>query len=193
MTELSRAELTIAPTVSALAFAQNGSSPAPGSDERFATDARVSQRMTGRLDSPRGMSAPAAGGTPARPSKQQPRRRDRLRREAAALGPAHYDQPQTRLRVRTRISSPTSRVLLCAELAHVAARALPRCGGADRSVALAARRRAAGIQMEMLVGEQKQDGVALLLDPAGRRSLISPFRNSRKCRMFVKPAVTPLA
>ena len=35
MTELSRAELTIAPTVSALAFAENGSSPAPGSDERF--------------------------------------------------------------------------------------------------------------------------------------------------------------
>ena len=29
--------------------------------------------------------------------------------------------------------------------------------------------------MEMLVGEQEQDGVALLLDPAGRRSLISPF------------------
>jgi hypothetical protein len=29
--------------------------------------------------------------------------------------------------------------------------------------------------MEMLVGEQKQDGVALLLDPAGRRSLISRF------------------
>jgi hypothetical protein len=40
--------------------------------------------------------------------------------------------------------------------------------------------------MEMLVGEQKQDGVALLLDPAGRRSLISPFRISRKCRMCVK-------
>jgi hypothetical protein len=40
--------------------------------------------------------------------------------------------------------------------------------------------------MEMLVGEQKQDGVALLLDPAGRRSLISPFRISRKCRMFVR-------
>jgi hypothetical protein len=40
--------------------------------------------------------------------------------------------------------------------------------------------------MEMLVGEQKQDGVALLLDPAGRRSLISPFRSSRKCRMFVE-------
>jgi hypothetical protein len=38
--------------------------------------------------------------------------------------------------------------------------------------------------MEML-GEQKQDGVALLLDPAGRRSLISPFRISRKCRMCV--------
>ena len=48
-----------------------------------------------------------------------------------------------------------------------------------------ARRRAAGIQMETLVGEQKQDGVALLLDPAGRRSLISPFRSSRKCQMFV--------
>jgi hypothetical protein len=30
---------------------------------------------------------------------------------------------------------------------------------------LTARRRAAGIQMEMLVGEQKQDRVALLLDP----------------------------
>ena len=40
--------------------------------------------------------------------------------------------------------------------------------------------------MEMLVGEQKQDGVALLLDPAGRRSLISPFRSSRKCRMCVE-------
>jgi hypothetical protein len=39
--------------------------------------------------------------------------------------------------------------------------------------------------MEMLVGEQKQDGVALLLDPAGRRSLISPVRSSRKCRIFV--------
>ena len=43
--------------------------------------------------------------------------------------------------------------------------------------------------MEMLVGEQKQDGVALLLDPAGRRSLISPFRSSRKCRMFVDAEV----
>jgi hypothetical protein len=32
---------------------------------------------------------------------------------------------------------------------------------------LSARRRAAGIQMEMLVGEQKQDRVALLLDPLG--------------------------
>jgi hypothetical protein len=40
--------------------------------------------------------------------------------------------------------------------------------------------------MEMLVGEQKQDGVALLLDPAGRRSLISPFRISRKCRTCVE-------
>jgi hypothetical protein len=40
--------------------------------------------------------------------------------------------------------------------------------------------------MEMLVGEQKQDGVALLLDPAGRRSLISPFRINRKCRMCVR-------
>jgi hypothetical protein len=46
------------------------------------------------------------------------------------------------------------------------------------------------IQMEMLVGEQKQDGVALLLDPAERRSLISPFRSSRKCRMFVGAAVS---
>ena len=43
--------------------------------------------------------------------------------------------------------------------------------------------------MEMLVGEQEQDGVALLLDPAGRRSLISPFRSSRKCRMFVTAAL----
>jgi hypothetical protein len=41
---------------------------------------------------------------------------------------------------------------------------------------LSARTKAAGIQMVMLVGEQKQDGVALLLDPAGRRSLISWFR-----------------
>jgi hypothetical protein len=46
--------------------------------------------------------------------------------------------------------------------------------------------------MEMPVGEQEQDGVALLLDPAGRRSLISPFRSSRKCRMFVKPAARRL-
>jgi hypothetical protein len=45
--------------------------------------------------------------------------------------------------------------------------------------------------MEMLVGEQEQGGVALLLDPAGRRSLISPFWSSRKCRMFVNPAVSP--
>ena len=30
-----------------------------------------------------------------------------------------------------------------------------------------------GTQMELLVGEQKQDGVALVLDPARRRSLIS--------------------
>jgi hypothetical protein len=43
--------------------------------------------------------------------------------------------------------------------------------------------------MEMLVGEQKQDGVALLLDPAGRRSLISPFRSSRKCRMCMEAGV----
>jgi hypothetical protein len=35
--------------------------------------------------------------------------------------------------------------------------------------------------MEMLVGEQKQDRAALLLDPAGRRSLINPFRSGRKC------------
>jgi hypothetical protein len=40
---------------------------------------------------------------------------------------------------------------------------------------LAARRTAAGIQRQMLVGEQKQDRVALLLLPAGWRSLISPF------------------
>jgi hypothetical protein len=44
--------------------------------------------------------------------------------------------------------------------------------------------------MEMLVGEQKQDGVALLLDPAGRRSLIYPFRSSRKCGMFVNAEVS---
>jgi hypothetical protein len=44
--------------------------------------------------------------------------------------------------------------------------------------------------MEMLVGEQEQEGVALLLDPAARRSLISPFRISRKCRMFVDAAVS---
>jgi hypothetical protein len=31
-------------------------------------------------------------------------------REAAALGTAHYEEPQTRVRVRTRISSPTPRV-----------------------------------------------------------------------------------
>ena len=43
--------------------------------------------------------------------------------------------------------------------------------------------------MEMLVGEQKQDRAALLLDPAGRRSLINPFRSSRKCRTFVKREV----
>ncbi len=54
---------------------------------------------------------------------------------------------------------------------------LPREGGPQGS-------------MEMLVGEQKQDGVALLLDPAGRRSLISPFRISRKCRMCVVAKAT---
>jgi hypothetical protein len=42
--------------------------------------------------------------------------------------------------------------------------------------------------MEMLAGEQKQDRAALLLDPAGR-SLISPFRSGRVCRMFVEAAV----
>jgi hypothetical protein len=42
----------------------------------------------------------------------------------------------------------------------------------------------------MLVGEQKRDGVALLLDAAGRRSLISPFREQPKCRMCVKPEVS---
>ena len=46
--------------------------------------------------------------------------------------------------------------------------------------------------MEMLVGEQEQDGVAPLLDPAGRRSLISPFRISRKCRMFVKAVISDI-
>ncbi len=56
---------------------------------------------------------------------------------------------------------------------------IPREGGPQGS-----------IQMEMLVGGQKQDAVALLLDPAGRRSLISPFRISRKCRMCVGPAVS---
>jgi hypothetical protein len=40
--------------------------------------------------------------------------------------------------------------------------------------------------MEMLVGEQKQDGVALLLDPARRRSVISPFRSSRDFRNCVR-------
>jgi hypothetical protein len=38
----------------------------------------------------------------------------------------------------------------------------------------------------MLVGEQRQDGVALLLSPAGRSSLMGPFRISRRCRMCVK-------
>jgi hypothetical protein len=37
--------------------------------------------------------------------------------------------------------------------------------------------------MEMLVGEQQQDRVALLLDPAGRRSLIRPFRSSQATRL----------
>jgi hypothetical protein len=47
--------------------------------------------------------------------------------------------------------------------------------------------------MEMLVGEQKQDGVALLLDPAERRSLISPFRSGRKCRMLVNAEASHVA
>jgi hypothetical protein len=34
--------------------------------------------------------------------------------------------------------------------------------------------------MEMLVGEQKLDRAALLLDPAGSRSLINPFRSGRE-------------
>jgi hypothetical protein len=34
--------------------------------------------------------------------------------------------------------------------------------------------------MEMLVGEQKQDGVALLLNPAGRRSLYQPVSEQPK-------------
>jgi hypothetical protein len=63
-------------------------------------------------------------------------------------------------------------------------------GPAFRADLRSARSRAAGIQMEMLVGEQEQDGVAPLLDPAGRRSLISPFRSSRKCRMCVEAEAT---
>jgi hypothetical protein len=47
--------------------------------------------------------------------------------------------------------------LLRAELAHVAARALPRCGGADRSVALAAQGREVVRALEMLVGLRKQE------------------------------------
>ena len=38
-------------------------------------------------------------------TEQSPRWCGRSRREATALRPAHYDRPQTRIRVRTRISS----------------------------------------------------------------------------------------
>jgi hypothetical protein len=83
-----------------------------------------------------------------------------------------------------RRSGPHARIvaigIVRSEAVQIAKAVVARC-------AVSARRRAAGIQMEMLVGEQEQDRSALLLDPAGRRSLINPFRSGRECRMFVDP------
>jgi len=45
------------------------------------------------------------------------------------------------------------------------------------------------VPVEVSAAERKQDRSALL-DPAGRRSLISPFRSSRKCRMCVEAGVS---
>ncbi len=80
------------------------------------TSAAVRRRRRSAAPLPR--HRPSSGRSPRCPSwgaKRLRHKRDRLRRIAATLGPAHYDQPQTRLRVRTSISSPTSRVLLRAE------------------------------------------------------------------------------
>lgn len=37
--------------------------------------------------------------------------------------------------------------------------------------------------MEILVGVQEQDRVALLVDPAGRRNLVRSIRSRRACRL----------
>jgi hypothetical protein len=65
-----------------------------------------------------GISATAGRGTAGLPRKQPRQRHDRLRRRAATLGPVAYDQSQTCLRDRTRISPGTSRVLLARHAGH---------------------------------------------------------------------------
>jgi hypothetical protein len=59
-------------------------------------------------------SAISRRGASLRPprAKRPRRRRGAARCGAATLGPPHYDQPQTCLRGRTRISPATSRILL---------------------------------------------------------------------------------
>ncbi len=106
--------------------------------DRTATAERGDFRI---LPSSGHVSAPAQIATIG--AKRPARRRGRYRREAATLRPAHHEQPHTRLHVRTRISSPTSRVLPCADCEaqirsrHAAGRANtcslpePRCHSTD--------------------------------------------------------------
>jgi hypothetical protein len=47
--------------------------------------------------------------------------------------------------------------------------------------------------MEILVGEQKQDRIALPLNPARRRSLARSNRSRRECCLFVIPEVSFLS
>ena len=79
----------------------------------------------------------------------------------------------------SRRSGPVTASRRCSALATVG-----RSGSASKTCS--PRERGPGVQMEMLVGEQKQDRIALLLGPAGRRSLARSTRSRRECCLLVK-------
>ena len=94
-------------------------------------------------------SAISRAGVSLRPprAKRPRRRRGAARCGAATLAPPHYDQPQTCLRGRTRISPATSRVLLgaaCRKSASGEAHRRHRAGRRTRSWRGAPQRRRAG-------------------------------------------------
>ena len=96
------------------------------------------ERPSGPRSHPRGARASAVGeGVVIRASR---RRRDRLRRAATAPGPAQYDQPETWLGQRTRISSATSRVLLSAEHSKSPASAFVIWPSTERAIPMATSR-----------------------------------------------------